>query len=79
MSGMDLATYIQERMDAMNLSVTEAAERSGVSRQTWHKLRRADIQEAKMSTLIRVARTLDTPPPRLFNLYFNPVGKNPWM
>ncbi|MFZ1389256.1 MAG: helix-turn-helix transcriptional regulator [Thiolinea sp.] len=70
MSGIDLAEYIQERMDALNLSVTAAAERSGVSRQTWHKLRRADIQEAKLSTLMRVARTLETPAPDLLNLYF---------
>lgn len=70
MSGIDLAEYIQERMDALNLSVTAAAERSGVSRQTWHKLMRADIQEAKLSTLMRVARTLDTPAPHLLNLYF---------
>lgn len=70
MSGIDLAHYIQERMDALSLSVTAAAERSGVSRQTWHKLMRADIQEAKLSTLMRVARTLETPAPHLFNLYF---------
>ncbi|HPY40640.1 MAG TPA: helix-turn-helix transcriptional regulator [Thiolinea sp.] len=70
MSGIDLAAYIQERMDALNLSVTAAAERSGVSRQTWHKLMRADIQEAKLSTLMRVARTLETPAPDLLNLYF---------
>lgn len=70
MSGIDLAEYIQERMDALNLSVTAAAERSGVSRQTWHKLMRADIQEAKLSTLMRVARTLETPAPDLLNFYF---------
>ena len=70
MSGIDLAEYIQERMEALNLSVTAAAARSGVSRQTWHKLRRAGIQEAKLSTLMRVARTLETPAPDLLNLYF---------
>ncbi|TXH68233.1 MAG: XRE family transcriptional regulator [Thiothrix sp.] len=71
MSGIDLAEYIQERMDTLGLSVTAAAERSGVSRQTWHKLMRADIQEAKLSTLMRVARTLETPAPTLLNLYFH--------
>lgn len=70
MSGIDLAEYIQERMNTLNLSVTAAAERSGVSRQTWHKLLRADIQEAKLSTLMRVARTLEMPAPDLFNIYF---------
>lgn len=70
MSGIDLAAYIQERMDALGLSVTAAAERSGVSRQTWHKLMRADIQEAKLSTLMRVARTLETPTPSLLDFYF---------
>ncbi|WP_298610210.1 helix-turn-helix transcriptional regulator [uncultured Thiothrix sp.] len=70
MSGIDLAGYIQERMDALGLSVTAAAERSGVSRQTWHKLMRADIQEAKLSTLMRVARTLETPAPDLLSIYF---------
>lgn len=70
MLGIDLAEYIQERMDTLGLSVTAAAGRSGVSRQTWHKLMRADIQEAKLSTLMRVARTLETPEPYLLNLYF---------
>ncbi|UJS24968.1 helix-turn-helix domain-containing protein [Thiothrix winogradskyi] len=48
---MDLANYVQRRMQVMDLSLKEAAERSGISRQTWHKLMRAEIQEAKVSTL----------------------------
>lgn len=58
-------------MATLDLSITIAAERSGISRQTWHKLKRAEIQEAKISTLVRVARTLKTTVPDLLNIYFH--------
>lgn len=70
MSGLEFAEYVKNRMKTMNLSVASAAERSGVSRQTWHKLKRADIKEAKVSTIIKVAQTLETTPPELLNIYF---------
>jgi transcriptional regulator with XRE-family HTH domain len=74
MSSTDLAKYIQERMKTLNLTTTSAAEQSGISRQTWHKLRQADIREAKLSTLIKVAETLHMKTPQLVDIYFRPTG-----
>ncbi len=75
MSAIDLANYIHERMQTLNLTTISAAERSGISRQTWHKLKHADIKEAKISTLVKVASTLQTTPPQLINIYFQ-TNKN---
>lgn len=72
MSAIELAKYVERRMAALDLSVTTAAECSGISHQTWHKLKRADIKEAKISTLIRVAKTLETTVPELLDVYFQP-------
>lgn len=71
MALLEFTIYIQQRMQTLNLSVAEAAQRSGISKQTWYKLRRADIKEAKLSTLIKVARTLETTTPHLIHLYFS--------
>ncbi|QLQ33913.1 MAG: helix-turn-helix domain-containing protein [Candidatus Thiothrix singaporensis] len=71
MSAIDLAKYVQARMEKLDLTVTSAAQRSGISRQTWHKLMRADIKEAKISTLIRVANALKITVPDLIEVYFH--------
>jgi DNA-binding Xre family transcriptional regulator len=71
MSTIDFAAYIQKRLGALELSTCAAAERSGISRQTWHKLKQAEVQEAKVSTLIRVANTLQTTPSHLFDILFS--------
>ncbi|WP_083900568.1 helix-turn-helix domain-containing protein [Thiolinea disciformis] len=78
MSVLDFAEYVNQRMERMNLSVASAAARSGVSRQTWHKLKRADIKEAKVSTIIKVAHTLETTPPELLNMYFFSDSQRPF-
>lgn len=70
MSAIDLAKYVQHRMDTMNMSITAAAKTSGLLRQTWHKLLQADIKEAKLSTLVKVATALKTTPFTLVDLYF---------
>lgn len=70
MSSTDLANYVQRRMQVLDLSLVEAVQRSGLSRQTWHKLMRAEIQEAKISTLVKVAATLRTSVPDLLDIYF---------
>ncbi|SEA21003.1 Helix-turn-helix domain-containing protein [Thiothrix caldifontis] len=70
MSAIDLASYVQRRMKTLNISMKDAATRSGLSRQTWHKLMRAEIQEAKVSTLIKVAAILRISVPVLLDIYF---------
>lgn len=71
MSALDLAEYLRLRLRALRLTTTEAAKRSGISRQTWHKLLRAEIGEARLSTLIQVADTLETHPLSMLRIFFN--------
>ncbi len=70
MSAKALAAYIKERLEALGMSISVAAEKSGLSRQTWHKLIHANIIEAKLSTLIQVAETLETHPLSMMRIYF---------
>lgn len=71
MSAEDLSQYIKTRLKELNLTTTAAAERSGVSRQTWHKLINADIVEARLSTLIRVADALEIHTMTMLKIYFH--------
>lgn len=70
MSALDLADYLRLRLRAMQMTTTEAAKRSGISRQTWHKLLRAEIGEARLSTLTQVADTLETHPLSMLRIFF---------
>lgn len=76
MSSQDLACYIKERLKTLRVSVTQAAERSGISRQTWHKLLGGDIVEARLTTLIKIADTLHVHPLSLLRIYFYGVPLN---
>ncbi|MDQ5770300.1 NBR1-Ig-like domain-containing protein [Thiothrix subterranea] len=71
MSAQDLAKYIKNRLTALNMTMVAAAERSKISRQTWHKLLNADIDEARLSTLMKVAETLQTHPLSMLRIYFH--------
>ncbi|WML92036.1 NBR1-Ig-like domain-containing protein [Thiothrix lacustris] len=71
MSALDVAEYLRLRLRALRMTTTEAAKRSGISRQTWHKLLRADIGEARLSTLVQVADTLETHPLSMLRIFFN--------
>lgn len=75
MSAYDLAEYMRTRLQALNMTTVAAAQQSTISRQTWHKLLRADIDEARISTLIKVAATLETHPLSMMRIYFygNPL------
>lgn len=75
MSASDLAIYMKERLQALDMTTVAAAQHSNISRQTWHKLLRADIDEARISTLIKVAATLETHPLSMMRIYFygNPL------
>lgn len=69
MSASDLADYLRKRLDILRLSIKDAAQRSGVSRQSWHKLLNADVDEARLSTLTKVADVLETHAVHLVRLY----------
>lgn len=71
MSAMDFAEYLRLRLRALRLTTTEAAKRSGISRQTWHKMLRAEIGEARLSTVIQMADTLETHPLSMLRIFFH--------
>jgi DNA-binding XRE family transcriptional regulator len=54
----------------LGLSKSEAARRADISRQTWYRLLSADVTDAKLSTMIRLAEALETTPMQLLHLYF---------
>lgn len=57
-------------MRRKGLSNSEVAIRAGISRQTWYNLLNAEIKEAKISTIINVAKVFDLHPYELMALYF---------
>jgi DNA-binding Xre family transcriptional regulator len=69
MSASDLADYLRKRLDILKLSIKDAAQHSGISRQSWHKLLNADVDEARLSTLTKVADVLETHAVHLVRLY----------
>ena len=70
MSALDLANYLRNQLDSLGITVTEAAIRSSISRQTWYRLLHADIDEARLSTLVKVADVLETHVLTLLTVYF---------
>lgn len=70
MSSKDLADYLGQRVARLGLSKSEVARRADISRQTWYRLLSADITDAKLSTMIRLAEALETTPMHLLRLYF---------
>ena len=70
MSKMSLATHLRDRVIEMGVSNSEIAKRAHISRQTWYKLLNADIEEARLSTLMRVASALDTHIVDLLKFYY---------
>ena len=70
MSALDLAHHLRAQLEALGMTITEASARSGISRQTWHRLLQADIDEAKLSTIVKVANVLETHDLTLLTVYF---------
>ena len=50
------------------LSMSELARKSGISRQTIHKLERGAEQSYTMRTLMKIAHALDTPVTEIFDV-----------
>jgi transcriptional regulator with XRE-family HTH domain len=62
-------------MQDRGLSNSEVAIQAGISRQTWYNLLNADIKEAKLSTIINIAKVFDVHPYDLMALYFGTGSK----
>lgn len=71
MSAIDLSRFLHKRAKALNLSATVIASRAGISRQTWYRLLNADVKQARISTLMRVADALQVSLVELACLYHN--------
>jgi len=74
MSAEDLALHLRVQMGCKNWNNTDVVRRANISRRTWYRLLSADIQEAKLSTLIKVATALDTTVTELLQIYFEGTG-----
>ncbi len=70
MSAKNLADYLNQRVVMLGLSKSEAARRADISRQTWYRLLGAEITDVKLSTVLRLAEALETPPMQLLRIYF---------
>lgn len=70
MSATDFAVYLEQRIVELGLCKSEVARRAGISRQTWYRLAAADVQDLKLTTIIRLASALQTSPLHLLGLYF---------
>ena len=71
MSKLSLAQFLNTQMEELGLNNSAVAKRAKISRQTWYRLLNADVEEAKVSTLIRVAEALNTHVIYLLRLYFS--------
>lgn len=71
MSGKDLANYLEQRVAMLGISRSEVARRADISRQTWYRLLSADLTDAKLSTITRLAEALETTPLHLLRLYLD--------
>lgn len=70
MSSVELPKYLRSRLHSLKISNTEAARRADISRQTWYRLLNDEVEETKLSTLIRVAEALQTNPMIILRIYF---------
>lgn len=70
MSSENLADYLRMKVGEMRKSNTEIARQAGISRRTWYRLLNADVEEARLSTLIKLASVLDTSVVNLLGIYY---------
>lgn len=70
MTKMHLVSYLNQLVDACSESKSQLAARAGLSRAGFYKLLNGDVEEARMSTLIKLAYALDVHPLDLFRRYF---------
>ena len=74
MSKVDLAKTLTERMIQLKLSKSQVAKDAGFSRQTLYKLLNADIDEARLSTIIKISQALQLHPTDLLRIYFKNIS-----
>lgn len=70
MSQQQLVFFLNQLADRSPHSKSQLATRAGLSRAGLYKLLNGEIEEARMSTLARLAHALDVHPMELFKRYF---------
>nr|CAA6829338.1 MAG: Unknown protein [uncultured Thiotrichaceae bacterium] len=71
MSKLDLADLLSCQIDKKNINRSQLAKQAGISRQTLYKLLNAEIEEAKLSTLVKLSYALQLPPIDVIGVFFN--------
>ena len=71
MSAMDLSHFLNKRSKELKFSATKVSKKAGISRQTWYRLINADVKQARIETLMRVANALQVSLVELSHLYVN--------
>lgn len=71
MSAEDLACFLRRRMGELRLRNSDVANRAKIARQTWYRLLNAEIEEAKLSTLARLADALGLHVMSLLKVYYH--------
>lgn len=71
MSSAQLTAFIEQRVAVLGLSKTALAKQAKISRAALYKILDGEVQEAKLSTLIRLAAALDCHPLDLLRPLFS--------
>ncbi len=71
MSKLDLANLLSNQIENLSLNRSQLVKKAGISRQTLYKLLNAEIDEAKLSTLVKLSSALQLHPLDVMRVYFN--------
>lgn len=71
MSKLDLAELLSFQIDKISINRSQLAKQARISRQTLYKLLNAEIEEAKLSTLVRLSHALHLSPVEVMKVFFN--------
>lgn len=70
MSAEQFATYLRQRIREKNLTISETANRAGLSRGALNKYLNAEVKDGKLSTFVMLSRVLSEHPLKLLSVFF---------
>lgn len=71
MSKLDFANLVSDQINRLDLNRSKLANQAGISRQTLYKIINAEIEEAKLSTLVKLSNALQLHPVDALRIYFD--------
>jgi len=74
MSKKNFELYIRQQCKALDISLTEAAKKSDMSRHNLYKLMSGSAENARVSTVVKLANTLQTHPQILLRHMFESIN-----